>query len=191
MSSRLHVAAASVARSRKTTLPRWNLEREPRRMGSSREKRTRHSRTLDIYKHIDYWVPGWVLTHPGWGLLSQFPLFCYFPIICTYQCNSKVITGPLTKSEISSTVKLAYSAARKLLWFSSVSFIVDCMKDQRAVSISDKTFYHTISWSLETGRLVVWIIAPQHCCPEVPVKFQSDRVILNVNLASRLCDILR
>ena len=69
------------------------------------------------------------------------------------------------------------------------------------ISISDKTSYLKISWSLETARLIVetWnyritMKSDRHIssiAAKVPVKFQSDRTIPNTNLtASRLCKIL-
>ena len=56
-----------------------------------------------------------------------------------------------------------------------------------------------MSWTLEAARLEVQIIASleiwQHIgsiAAEAPVKFQSDRTILNTNLAaSTLCEILK
>ena len=48
--------------------------------------------------------------------------------------------------------------------------------------VSDKTSYHTILWSLEDMRLVTCII--YHTTAEVPAPFQSDRTILNTNLAA-------
>ena len=51
-------------------------------------------------------------------------------------------------------------------------------------SLSDKTFYRQISWSLEAARL--------DAAAEEPVKFQSDWKSLNTNLAtSRLHEILQ
>ena len=49
------------------------------------------------------------------------------------------------------------------------------------VSISDKTSYRKILRCLEAAILVVWIIAG---AAEVPVKFQSNRTILNTNIAA-------
>ena len=67
--------------------------------------------------------------------------------------------------------------------------------DKGPVPISDKMSYRKISWSLEAARLVVQIIASLWnltgtSTALLPVKFQSDRTILNTNLAaSRLCAI--
>ena len=69
---------------------------------------------------------------------------------------------------------------------------------QGPVSISDKTSYHKISWSLEAAKLgsLNYRIAlkfdrhVRSTVAKVPVKFQSDRTILNTNLAaSRLWDL--
>ena len=48
--------------------------------------------------------------------------------------------------------------------------------------VSDKTSYHKKLWSLEDMRLVMCII--HHTTAEVPAPFQSDRTILNTNLAA-------
>ena len=48
--------------------------------------------------------------------------------------------------------------------------------------VSDKTSYHKKLWSLEDMRLVTCII--HHTTAEVPAPFQSDRTILNTNLAA-------
>ena len=61
------------------------------------------------------------------------------------------------------------------------------------VSISEKTSFRKISYSLEATRVALKF--DRHIgstAVEVPVKFQSDRTILNTNLAaSRLYEILR
>ena len=68
------------------------------------------------------------------------------------------------------------------------------------VLISDKASYRKISWILEAARLAIEIIVSlwfdRHfgsIASEVPVKFQSDRTILNTNVAAafRLCEVLR
>ena len=62
-------------------------------------------------------------------------------------------------------------------------------------SLSSKTSYRQISWSLGAARLdVIMIVSPWNLtgAAEVPVKFQSDWKSQNPNLgASRLHDIMR
>ena len=80
----------------------------------------------------------------------------------------------------------------KMMWISDV-----CRCGvQGPVSISDKTSFHKIQESLEDDILVVWIVASfwnfTGASAAVPVKCQSDRTILNTNLAaSRLYEMLR
>ena len=69
-------------------------------------------------------------------------------------------------------------------------------EDRGPVSIYEKTSFRNISWKLEATRLVLSIVVSlwnlTGTAAEVPVKFQSDRTILNTNLAaSRLYEILR
>ena len=57
------------------------------------------------------------------------------------------------------------------------------------VSISDKTSYRETLQSLEGARSGVKMF--ESLAADLPVKFQSDRAILNSNLtASKLCEIL-
>ena len=73
-------------------------------------------------------------------------------------------------------------------------------KTQGLYSLSGKTSYRQISWSLEAARLDVAMVVSlwnfdRHLgssAAEVPAKFQSDWKSLNPNLAaSRLHEILR
>ena len=65
------------------------------------------------------------------------------------------------------------------------------------VSISEKTSFRKISWSIEATRLVLWIVVSLWNLPGTsagmqPVEFQNDQTMLNTNLAaSRLYEISR
>ena len=92
-----------------------------------------------------------------------------------------------------------YTECVQPIWWTSITSIgrSRTQKDLGPVSISDKTSYGKISWSLEATRLIIKITASLLNITgisafEVPLKFRGDRTILNTNLAAlRLCEILK
>ena len=87
----------------------------------------------------------------------------------------------------------------QLWWHLSVDRLHTLLQEFLGLySLSGKTSYRQISWSLEAARLDVsmvvslWNLTGNSTAAEVPANFQSDWKSLNSNLAaSRLHEILR